>query len=666
MALLSWLRKNKNGRLKIETKTEQIYALGHLIRTTEESLLDLFSQNLLSGTIHTCIGQEICQIGVVRALNHPKDFILSNHRNHGHFLTYCGKVEELIAEVMGKQTGTCQGRGGSQHIAFDRFMSNGIQGGMTGIGVGLGLAKKLHEEEGIVAVFVGDGTTGQGLFYESLNLASVLEIPVLFVVEGNKIAQTTPTRCTIGGTIQDIGRAFGLSTWLLKDREPKFLKKVENIISIIRSTGKPGFLVIETVRLGPHSKGDDTRTKEEMRKIWSDDPLKIYKEQVPLVLRNRIEKENRAFVEVAIEKAKRAPNSFFEKEVPKHIFALPRERSTRCETIPNKPIKVRAALNSALKIMLQSNPEVLLLGEDLQDPYGGAFKVTEGLSTEFPERVISTPISEAGITGAAIGLAMAGYKPIVEIMFADFLTLCMDQIYNHAVKFPGIFPQIKIPLVIRTPSGGHRGYGPTHSQSPENIFVSIPGLTVVFGSHRHQVGNLLIRATLDWPYPTLFLEHKLLYTQEQEFLDYKILPASNEDIAADIFPTLVRSRRTPDLAILTYGGCLQIVEEVVEILENEEEINVETLVPSLLSPFPMKSVEKRLMNIPKIVIIEETQQSFGVGAEIAANLAERGYRGQIIRIGSPPVPIPSARGLEQVILPNPKLIIEKVRQMFQS
>ncbi|MBA7518907.1 1-deoxy-D-xylulose-5-phosphate synthase [subsurface metagenome] len=666
MALPSWFKKDRNGRLKIEAKADQIYALGHLIRITEESLLDLFSQNLLSGTTHTCIGQEICQIGVVRALNHPKDFILSNHRNHGHFLTYCGKVGELIAEVMGKQMGICQGRGGSQHLAFERFMSNGIQGGMTGIGAGLGLAKKLREEGGIVAVFVGDGTTGQGLFYESLNMTSVWEVPVLFVVEDNKIAQTTHTKYTIGGAIQERGRAFGLSTWLLRDREPQFLKKAENIVSVIRSTRKPGFLVIETVRLGPHSKGDDTRTKEEMKEIWSDDPLRIYKEQVPVALREQIEKENQAFVEAAIEKAKRGPNSFFEKETPKHIFVLPRERSVRSKAVQHESVKVRVALNSALKTLLQTNPDVLLLGEDLQDPYGGAFKVTKGLSTEFPERVISTPISEAGITGAAIGLAMAGYKPIVEIMFADFLTLCMDQIYNHAVKFPGIFPEVKVPLVIRAPSGGHRGYGPTHSQSPENIFVSIPGLTVIFGSHRHQVGELLVRATLDWPYPVLFLEHKLLYTQDQEFLDYEILPASDKDIAADLFPTLIRRRRTPDLAILTYGGCLQIVEEVVEVLENEEEINVETLVPALLSPFPTESVVKRLMTTLKIVIIEETQQPFGVGAEIAANLVEKGYLGQIIRIGSPPVPIPSARSLEQVILPRPESIINKIRQMFQS
>ena len=132
---------------------------------------------------------------------------------------------------------------------------------------------------------------------------------------------------------------------------------------------------------------------------------------------------------------------------------------------------------------------MIVLGEDLHDPYGGAFKVTAGLSTEFPGRVISTPISEAGVVGASIGLALAGYRPIAEIMFADFVTLAMDQLYNHAVKFPGMFEDMRVPIVVRTPSGGRRGYGPTHSQSPENLMTAVPGLTVVFPSHRHDSGG---------------------------------------------------------------------------------------------------------------------------------------------------------------------------------
>ncbi len=177
---------------------------------------------------------------------------------------------------------------------------------------------------------------------------------------------------------------------------------------------------------------------------------------------------------------------------------------------------MRQALNAALRHLLETDARALLLGEDLHDPYGGAFKVTQGLSTDFPGRVISTPISEAGITGASIGLSLDGFLPVMEVMFADFLSLCMDQIYNHAVKFPGVFRDVAVPLVIRTPCGGRRGYGPTHSQSPEHLFTSVPGLTVVYGSHRHDIGKLLVDATLRWRYPVLFLEHKLLYGEKMD------------------------------------------------------------------------------------------------------------------------------------------------------
>ena len=198
--------------------------------------------------------------------------------------------------------------------------------------------------------------------------------------------------------------------------------------------------------------------------------------------------------------------------------------------------------------MLLKNPDVIVLGEDLHDPYGGAFKVTTGLSTEFPGRVISTPISEAGIVGSAIGLALAGFRPVVEIMFADFVTLAMDQICNHAVKFPGMFDGVSVPLVIRTPSGGRRGYGPTHSQSPENLMAGVPGLTVLFPSPRHDSGQLLTRATIDWPYPTVFFEHKLLYGAMQDPAGYTALPADAADPGADAVSDVVarRRRRRPD------------------------------------------------------------------------------------------------------------------------
>jgi 2-oxoisovalerate dehydrogenase E1 component len=292
-----------------------------------------------------------------------------------------------------------------------------------------------------------------------------------------------------------------------------------------------------------------------------------------------------------------------------------------------------------------------LLGEDLHDPYGGAFKVTTGLSTDFPDRTISTPISEAGVTGAGIGLALAGFRPIVEIMFADFVTLAMDQIFNHAVKFPGMFPDAQVPLVIRTPSGGRRGYGPTHSQSPETLMSAVPGLTVVFGSNRHDVGELLKNAVLEWPYPTMFFEHKLLYGQMVERGDYRVLGPDAEDVAVEIFPTLVRGPENPDVSLVCYGGAVALAEAAASRLA-EEEITSEIVIPSLLSPFPRNSLGGLLSSREHVVVFEEGQGHFGFGAELGAVLSEAGYRGRFQRVGPPQIPIPAARSLEADVLPG--------------
>jgi 2-oxoisovalerate dehydrogenase E1 component len=651
-----------HGKPIIPAVPESLYAYGDLIRRTEQLILTQFSRGLVSGTTHTCLGQELCQMAVVRALDHPDDAVLSNHRNHGHFLTYSGEFVGLVAEIMGRQAGVCGGRGGSQHLAYRHFHSNGVQGGMSAIGVGLALGHKRKNEDAVVAIMVGDGTLGEGLLYESLNLASIWQVRVLLVVENNGIAQTTDTAATIGGRIGDRGAAFGLKVWHLDDADPDLFVRAEAIIAEVRETGKPGFLVIDTRRLGPHSKGDDLRDAAEMKAIRARDPLAALGRRLPESARQAIEDRNAAFIAEVEAAAAASPEARYP-EPPRHIFNVTAASPSTPSPRPAKA-NVRAALNSALRHLLESSSEVLLLGEDLHDPYGGAFKVTAGLSTDFPGRVISTPISEAGITGASIGLALAGYRPVVEVMFADFLTLCMDQLYNHAVKFPGVFPGMHVPLVVRSPSGGRRGYGPTHSQSPENLLTSVPGLTVIFGSHRHDNGRLLLDATQAWPYPVLFVEHKLLYSEIQDPGDYRPLPAANGDVAAHLFPTLVRRKGEPDVTILTYGGMLPVMETVVRHLEEKEEIAVEVVVPALLAPFPKATIIGHLRDRARVVVVEESHHEFGVSAEILASLLEAGFRGRALRVGTPPVPISSARSLEKQIIPDEKRLIEEILGLF--
>jgi 2-oxoisovalerate dehydrogenase E1 component len=273
--------------------------------------------------------------------------------------------------------------------------------------------------------------------------------------------------------------------------------------------------------------------------------------------------------------------------------------------------------------------------------------------------VISTPISEAGITGATIGLAMAGLRPIQEIMFADFLSLCTDQLYNHAVKFPGMFEGLTVPMVIRTPCGGRRGYGPTHSQSPENIFVSIPGLTIVYPSHRHNVAALLLNAVRCWQQPLLFLEHKLLYGIENDVADYReFIPKDAREVGVDVFPMLVRSSgRKADACIVTWGGMLLEVEKAVQRLEREEELTVDVLVLGLLAPLPRAALAQALLHYDAILVAEESHHEFGISAEIMATLTESGYSGTVTRLGTRPVPIASARSLESEIIPDSREVM---------
>ncbi len=650
-------QRDSFGKPQIGLDDASLYAYGHLIRSTEELILDLFSRGLLSGTTHTCLGQELCQMSVVRALNDADDVVLSNHRNHGHFMTYSGHFTGLVAEIMGREAGVCGGYGGSQHMAFRHFHSNGVQAGMTGIGTGLALARKMSESRAIVATMIGDGTLGEGLLYESMNLASIWKSPVLFVVENNGIAQTTYTRDTIGGTIEARGQAFGLRTWHLDDSADDFSLAVATIVAEMRDGNGPGMLVIDTRRLGPHSKGDDLRGDQERNAIVARDPLAVIGKRLAASERELIEARNAVFLREIEAEAMASPEARFA-SVPQH--ALRAVKSSEHAALPAKAANVRGAINAALRDLLEKDESVVVLGEDLHEPYGGAFKVTAGLSSDFAGRVISTPISEAGITGSGIGLALAGKRPIVEIMFADFLSLCMDQIYNHAVKFPGMFPDVDVPLVVRTPCGGRRGYGPTHSQSPENLFVSVPGLTVIYGSHRHNVGQLLADTVRRWPNPTIFLEHKLLYGEAQDPADYRIIAPNAADLGAELFPTLRRGSDSPDVTLLSFGGMLPVVERAAKRLTDEEELEIEIVTPSMLAPLPRHTLLSALLQRPHIVVVEESHHEFGVSAEILASLAEAGYRGKVTRIGTPPAPIASARSLEKDQLPDEQTIVSKV------
>jgi pyruvate/2-oxoglutarate/acetoin dehydrogenase E1 component len=313
-------------------------------------------------------------------------------------------------------------------------------------------------------------------------------------------------------------------------------------------------------------------------------------------------------------------------------------------------------LNAGLRQVLATTDNVVLFGEDLLDPYGGAFKVTRGLQRDFPQRVMTTPISEAALTGIATGMALRGLRPVLEIMFGDFMGLCMDQILNHASKFRMMYnDQVKIPITIRTPMGGGRGYGPTHSQSIEKLFFGIPDIRVVAPSVFCDVQGTLKQAIFD-DRPVLFIEHKLLYSAELPTSATPGITIENRTGGYGYPVSIVRNYTSgsPDVTLITYGGASRFVPAIFQRLA-EEEVRAVACIPTLIKPLPFDLIEEIAAESGRVVIVEEGIVQWGWGAELAARLHDSLFgklAKPVRRIGAMDTIIPASKTLEQAVLPS--------------
>jgi pyruvate/2-oxoglutarate/acetoin dehydrogenase E1 component len=339
---------------------------------------------------------------------------------------------------------------------------------------------------------------------------------------------------------------------------------------------------------------------------------------------------------------------------------------------PARQKTVLASINEALHAMMEADERVIVLGEDILDPYGGAFKVTKGLSTRFPSRVLTTPISESAIVGMANGMAMRGLRPVAELMFGDFVALAADQLINHAAKFSWMYNDaVDVPMVVRTPVGGRRGYGPTHSQSLEKHFIGVPGLTVLAPHILGDPGRLLHQATLECDSPVLFIESKLCYG--------KPLMAGIEGMTAKtysdedcIFPTVRLSHNQvemPDAMLFCYGAMVPHCVQAVARLRQDEELFVDLVILSQLSPVPEGHLQWVLAEACPAVMVyaEEGSPTGGWTAEMLARVEEQRSGQSALkhtRIGSRPTPLASSRELEQITLPQTDDIVEAVLNCF--
>lgn len=582
------------------------------IRKTEQLLMQEFRNGGILGTLHTSIGQEY--VPVILADLTQNYMWFSNHRCHAHYLAKTGDFKGLMSEIFAKQSGLNMGVGGSQHLYLkDEFMSNGIQGGQMGLA--MGYSSSLSKSKRGAVIFIGDGTLGAGHIYEAMNLGSIFNSRILIVLEDNEIAQSTPSSLTFRGDLRKRFEGFGINyfSWSQVDdwRESlDSLKKTAN--QAIQSLDQgPSVMHVKVGRLGPHSKGDDNRPSGLIAKLHAKD---IYNNAINESELNFEHESNAELQEILVDLKDELPssiqsyrfsnmnilsnlrNNFEKSEIPKSINNL----RTLKETI-----------NSALKNAI-SEYNAILLGEDILDfsfdsgeKYGGAFKVSEGISTEYPQNIFNMPISESGFLGFATGVALSDRLSIVEIMFSDFLSQCADQIIHQVSKIPSMYGErIGLPLIIRTASGPGRGYGPTHSHTLENVVARIPNLLVASINPFSDYFQL-IKVANDYKFPVLIYEAKTLYNYQinkEIYSEYQIQTGKN------IFqPTQVSPKYDNAIAtIVVIGNSVGSVLALLENLYIENEILINVFLPTVINEIDDEDLLVSIKSTKNLLIISDS------------------------------------------------------------
>ena len=517
------------------------------IRALEMNISKLLGKAVLKGASHLYAGEEAVAVGAVAALE-DDDLITSTHRGHGHAHAHgdtAAKTPEekqahfnkMMAEVLGKSGGYCKGKGGSMHIAdvdHGNLGATGIVGGNLPVAVGAALAQKLKGTDRVVLCFFGDGASNTGNFHEALNMASVWDLPVVFVAENNLYGMSVPfAKASKLPNIADRASAYGIPGKVVDGMDVLDVRAaVADAVARARKGQGPTLIEAKTYRYFGHSHSDPRayRTKEE-EALWKDrDPIQVLSDQL-MKIKYLKEDEFDALDESVKQKLDSAmqysetsapvdpnelstdvfaPSKFTKEDIEKDLAY----RNAIREGKIDREIAYSQALVEAMREEMQRDPNVFIMGEDV-GLYGGAYGATRGLMDEFGEqRVLDTPISEATISGAAVGAAMAGMRPIAEIMYVDFTPLAMDQIANQGAKNRYMFGgKTSVPMVLRTEGGAGRAIAAHHSQSLESLWTHFPGIYVVMPATPYDAKGLLKAAIRD-DNPVMFIEHKMLYKEK--------------------------------------------------------------------------------------------------------------------------------------------------------
>jgi 2-oxoisovalerate dehydrogenase E1 component len=646
---------------------ERLYQVMVRIRRFDEKTAELFNAGLVKGTAHSYVGQEAVAAGACLHLT-PEDSVISNHRGHGHCIAKGARLDLMMAELMGRESGYCRGLGGSMHIAaldLNILGANGVVAAGVPIGAGAALAAKLRGTDRVVLSFFGDGGANQGVVHETMNLAAVWTLPFIFVCENNKYALSTDqSRTTAGEGVAARARAYGIPAVTVDGNDVLAVSDaVADAVARARRGEGPSCVEAVTYRWGGHSMRanlPEYRTKEEELEWMARDPIARVERRLieggvsDLELKERrrkVEGELEAAVAYAVE----SPEPTV--DVMEAAVYAPHIRATEPGSRAGREMTFVEALNAALHAEMARDERVFLMGEDV-GLIGGIFGVSRGLRERFgEERVRDTPISEPSFVGMGVGAAIAGMRPIVEIQIWDFVAMTMDQIVNQAAKIRYMLGgRATVPLVIRGPQGGGIRLAAQHSQSLEAWFVHVPGLVVVAPSTPYDAKGLLATAIRD-DNPVIFLEHKMLYPTKGPVPDGEyLIPFGKADV----------KRPGTDVTVVATQMMVQRALGAAQDLESDG-ISVEVIDPRTLVPLDEEAILESVRKTHRLVIVHEAVRRGGFGAEVAAVVTERALDeldAPIVRLGARNVPMPYNDRLEQATIPSREDIAAAVRSLL--
>jgi len=622
-------------------------------RLIEEKMLILIRQGKVSKWF-SGIGQEAISVGITAVLQ-PDEYILPMHRNLGVFTGRDIPLYRLFSQWQGKANGFTKGRDRSFHFGTQEFKIIGMishLGPQLGVADGIALAHKLRSEGKVTAVFTGEGATSEGDFHEALNIAAVWELPVLFVVENNGYGLSTPTneqyRCE---HIADKGIGYGIEAHIIDGNNIlEVYSKLDEIVASMRENPRPVLLEFKTFRMRGHEEASGTKyVPQELMDAWAvKDPVENYRKYLKAegVLTNEtddiLRAELKAEIDENYQRASAEPAIEANETDELNDVYKPYIFEEVAPTAAAENVRMIDAISQGLAQSMQRHDNLIIMGQDIAE-YGGAFKITDGFVAKFgKERVRNTPICESAIVSAGMGLSINGYKSVIEMQFADFVSTGFNPIVNYLAKVHYRW-QENADVVVRMPCGAGVQAGPFHSQTNEAWFTKTPGLKVVYPAFPYDAKGLLATAIND-PNPVMFFEHKALYRSMYQDVpkDYYTLPFGKASLL----------RTGDDVTIISFGAG---VHWALEILDKNPDIKADVLDLRTLQPLDTEAIFASVKKTGKAIILQEDTLFGGIASDISAMIMENCFEwldAPVKRVGSLESAIPFTKALEDQYLPK--------------